>query len=289
MRKYFVALVLGPTTLGLPGCSLKTIALRQTAALMEGGVGAFHDESDVQLAREAMAAQLKIADAMLRNEPANSKLRLLASQGYSGYAFLFLEGSQDARAREFYGRGRDHAKTLLLKNPALKNLEAMNQEDFHDALTRVTVKDSRALFWAAYGWGSWINLSRDSAEAVAQLPRAVAMMERARGLAPSYQFAGADIFLGCYYASRPKLLGGDPKQARAHFEKARTITQGQYLMSYVLEARYLAVALQDQELFTQLLTRVMQEPAGRLAGSRLADEVAKEKAKALLEKTDEFF
>jgi hypothetical protein len=92
-----------------------------------------------------------------------------------------------------------------------------------------------------------------------------------------------------YYASRPTMLGGDVKKSKAHFEEARRRTAGGFLMTYVLEARYLAVASQDPELFKGLLAKVQDAPTGTLANARLIDAVAKEKAAQLLEKTNDLF
>ncbi|MFA6316939.1 MAG: TRAP transporter TatT component family protein [Elusimicrobiota bacterium] len=275
--------------LGLSGCSLKLVALRQTAALLEQGVGAFYDESDTELAQQALGSQLKMVEAFLRSDPADPKLNIIASQGYGAYAFLFLEGSKDDRAREFYRRGRDFGMRTLDASKAFKGLGTMDLAAVEAALKTASKKDVPALFWTAYSWAGWVNLSRDDMEAVADLPKAVSIMRRVYDLDPSYQFGGPDLFLGAYYASRPKILGGDPAKAKEHFEAAKKLNSGRYLLSMWLEARYYAVAVQDEGLFTGLLEEVRSGQAGSLPNSRLADEVAKLKAAALLEKKDELF
>ena len=60
-------------------------------------------------------------------------------------------------------------------------------------------------------------------------------------------------------------------------------------MTHVLNARWYAVAIQDRELFKQLLTKVLESPAGVLPEARLTDEAAKRKAAAYLEKIDDYF
>jgi hypothetical protein len=85
------------------------------------------------------------------------------------------------------------------------------------------------------------------------------------------------------------MLGGDPAKAKVHFDWAHKITRGNYLMAHVLNARWYAVAVQDRELFKQLLTKVLVSPAGILPEARLTDEAAKKKAAALLEKIDDYF
>ena len=54
-------------------------------------------------------------------------------------------------------------------------------------------------------------------------------------------------------------------------------------------ARTYAVQMQDQPFFEFLLNRVLQTPSDILPEQRLANQVAKIKAKQLLELTDELF
>ena len=76
---------------------------------------------------------------------------------------------------------------------------------------------------------------------------------------------------------------------RAHFQEARRRTGGRYLMSYVLEARHLAVGAQDRELFDGLIAKVLEAESGALPRARLIYAAAKLKAAALKEKADDYF
>jgi hypothetical protein len=273
----------------LCACSLNRLAIRSTGEILDRGVAAFYEEPDPQFAREAMASQLKLVEALLQSDPYSQRLNRLAAEGFGGYSFLFIEDSQPERAKGFYSRGRDYALRSLNARPRLAGLAAMMPDDLEKALKSADKTDAPALFWAAFCWSGFINLSKDSPDAVAELPKAVALMKRSHELAPEYDFAGSDLFFGVYFASRPKLLGGDPEKAKEHFKWAERFTDGKYLMNYVLEAKTLAVALQDRALFESLLAKVQQAPAGRLPQARLADEVAKLKAAALMEKIDDLF
>lgn len=282
-----ISVLLG-IVLCLSGCSMKMLALRSTVSLLDQGKRAFYSESDTILAREAMGSQLKLLEALLENDPDNRKLLLLLAESFSGYAFLFLDDSEPDRAKVFYQRGRNYAlKRLSRGRPAWKG--ELNSSAIETAAQALKAADMPALFWAAHAWGGWINLSRDDMDAVADLPIVAVMMEEVRRRSPGFNFAGPHLFFGAYYASRPRMLGGDPKKSRAHFDEARRINKGKFLMAKVLEARYYAVATQDEELYKKLLTEVAEAPAGALPDSRLIDEVAKKKAKALMERTDEFF
>ncbi|MFI5349291.1 MAG: TRAP transporter TatT component family protein [Elusimicrobiota bacterium] len=287
MRK---AVLLATAAAALAGCSaVNHVAVLSTADILTLGRGATLDEPDYQLARDAMPAQLKLIETLIVSEPADRGLRRLAAEGFAGGAFLFLEDSDPVRAKGLYLRGRDHALAALALKSRFAGLANKPLDDFETALRSATADDVPDLFWAGAGWGGYVNLSKDDAAALAELPKVVALMTRVEELDPSFHFAGADMFFGVYYASRPRILGGDPAKAKAAFERVHKVTKGQYLMTHVLNARYYAVAVQDRELFRQLLTKVVESPAGLLPQARLTDEAAKMKAGRLLEKIDDYF
>ncbi len=132
-------------------------------------------------------------------------------------------------------------------------------------------------------------LSLDQPEALADVSKVEALMQRTLDLDETYHYAGPHLLLGIFYGSRTPLLGGNPDKARQHFEKNMELTEGKYLLTPLLYARTVAVQTQDRALFDRLLTRVKETPAAGLPEQRLANEVAKRKAKHLAEKADELF
>lgn len=283
-------LLLATIGLACSGCvSIDRYALRMTASMLERGRKAALEEPDYQLGRDAVASQLKLIETMLVTEPENLSLRRLAAEGFGGYAFLFVEDAEPQRAKGLYIRGRDHALAALSLKSVFIGLKDMSSEDFEKALKWAKKEDVPDLFWAGFGWGGMINLSKDDASALADLPKVVLLMKRVYELNPSFNFGGSDLFFGVYYGSRPVMLGGDPAKAKVHFDWAHKITRGQYLMTHVLNARWYAVGVQDRELFKQLLTKVLESPSGALPEARLTDEAAKRKAAMYLEKIDDLF
>jgi hypothetical protein len=283
-------LLLAAAAVLLCACSTANRAVvRATTDVLARGRPATLDEPDFDLAREAMPSQLKLLETLLSVDPNNQSLRRLAAESFAGEAFLFLEDSSPARAKKMYRRGREQALASLALKPPFAGLSDMNLDSFQAALAKASPDDVPDLFWAAFNWAGELNLSKDDAAALAEVPRAVALMTRVSELDASFHFNGADVFFGVYYASRPPLLGGDPSKSKAGFERAHKATKGLYLMTHLLNARYYAVAVQDKELFTQLLRKVLDSPSGQLPEARLTDESAKRKAAALLEKIDEFF
>ena len=105
----------------------------------------------------------------------------------------------------------------------------------------------------------------------------------------AFYYAGADLFLGTLYGSRPKIFGGDPVISKRHFDRALRITRGKFLLAYVYEARSYAVQTQDQPLFEQLLNTVDSTSVDVLPEFRLANAIAKEKAKVWRAKEQDLF
>lgn len=288
MKSYRSGLLLPFLSAVLAACTPRTIALRTTASLLDRGAVAFYEEADPELAREAMSSQLKLLEVLLKNAPSDPTLLELAAEGFGGYSFLFIEDTQPNRAKAFYLRGRGYGLALLGRQASLKGIDAMPLPELEKALKLASRSDVPGLFWTAYNWGGWINLSKDSPDAVAGLPKVAAMMRRVQELWPGYYHGGANIFLGTYYSALPRMLGGDPVKSKQYFEAAIKDSQGHFMTTKVLYAKYYAVAVQNRELFTGLNTEVISvnDPAPDV---RLANEVAKLKAKALLERVNELF
>jgi hypothetical protein len=85
------------------------------------------------------------------------------------------------------------------------------------------------------------------------------------------------------------MLGGDFAKAEQNFDAARAVTQGRLLMVDVLQAEYLERQRLDVEAFTQLLTGVIDTPADVFPEMALANQVARRRARRLLDKQNEWF
>lgn len=273
----------------LVGCSFKSIALRTTVDLLAKGTETFYEESDLQLAEESLASQLKLLEILIKNDPLNPELLLFATQGFGAYTFLFLEEKEPERAKSFYERGRTFGLKILQKKSALDFLNEADLNLFEKGLNKLTRKEVSILFWTAYCWGGLSNLSRDNSQTLAELPKVERMMLRVNELLPGYFYSSADIFLGSYYGSKPKIFGGDLEKSKFYFDRALKVSDGQFLMALVFYAQTYAVQSQDREFFKTLLEQVLIFPNEHFPEQRLSNEIAKKRAKKLLEGIDEHF
>ena len=83
-------------------------------------------------------------------------------------------------------------------------------------------------------------------------------------------------------------MGGHPEQGRRHFERAIQISDGKFLMDKVVYAEQYAKLTFNQKLYDRLLKEVLAaNPV--VPGMTLANEVAQQKAKTLLAKSDDYF
>lgn len=272
----------------LSGC-VQTFAIRTVGGILNYGLEAFNEEEDLQLAHEALGSDLKLIEALIKGDPGNEELLLMASQGFSAYALAFVEDDSAARARLLYRRGRDYGFRVLDENEAFRKGRHGTLQEFDAALKTFSVEDVPAIFWTAFGWAGYINLSRTDLEAVANLPRVNAMMEFVLQHDPSFYYAGAHLYLGTILGSTPAMMGGNPKLSKEHFEACLSITKGKFLLAYDYYAQTYAVQVQDRALFDSLLTKVEDASLDILPEARLPNAVAKRKAELLRARADDLF
>jgi hypothetical protein len=256
---------------------------------MEDGFVVLNEESDLRLAEASIASNLKLLESVLRGDPGNEKLLLMACQGYASYAMAFVEDEDPVRAREFYLRGRDFGLRLFPAGSALGKALRSDPSGLAAALGRASDSEVPAVFWTALAWGGAISLDLTDPDGLADLPRVQAMMEWVGGKDPSYFHGGADFFLGTLAGSRPTMLGGDTAKSRAHFERALGLNGGRFLLTYVYYARSYAVQAQDSALFGRLLTAVDTASVDILPEARLSNVVAKRKASSLRAMLNDLF
>jgi tetratricopeptide (TPR) repeat protein len=282
-----IALVL--LVLLLNGCSINQLSVRAAMPMVEGGITALYRENDLQLAQGAFAPNIELMEGMLVNDPDNRSLRQYAAQAYYGYAYGFVEDGDRQRAAKLYRRGLAHGLHALRLAGLKISTTDSTLDEFTGSLQQLDKDAVPALFWSASCWAKWIDMNRDDVSAIAELPRAVALMERVLVLDENYFLAGPHIFMGVYHGGRSPMLGGNFELAVQHFDKARAFTQNKLLMVNVMQAQYLERQRYDQEAFHKLLIAVQDAPDDIYPEQALANAIAKAKAKIMIEQEDKWF
>jgi hypothetical protein len=265
------------------------MAIRTMGGIMDFGLETFNEESDLKLAESALGSNLKLVEALIKGDPENKKLLVMASQGFNAFSLAFAEDDSVERARVFYLRARNYGMRVLMQNAAFRDALDKDVATFQFALMTFSKDDVPALFWTAFGWGSYINITRSDISALADLPKVLAMMECVRQLDSTYYYGGPYLFLGSIEGSMPKAMGGKPERAKEYFDRALDLTGGKFLLTYVYYAKTYAVQIQDQGLFETLLKKVDDASADILPEARLSNAIAKKKANLLREHMNELF
>jgi hypothetical protein len=286
IQKYIMLAMLLPW---LGACSTGQMVARTSTTIMDSNVEAMNRETDPALAQASMPANLKLIEGLIQEDPNNAELLAYAAQGFYGYAFGFVELSDGPRAEALYGRGADYGKRALQSLGLDMDLDNASVEEIDAALGKLRKRAVPALFWTASNWAKQIDLKRTDPTAIAQLPATERLMNRVLELQADYYYGGAYVYYGVYYGSRAPMLGGDFAKSEQYFASANAVSDGKLLMVDVLRAEYLERQRLDQQQFHRLLTRVVDDPVGSFPEMALANQVARARAKYLLEKEADWF
>ncbi len=270
-------------------CSIQKVAIRTTSGLFAYGIEAIYAEPDLKIAEQAVASNLKLLEGLHRADPKNKKLLLMLTQGYASFALAFVEDQDAQRASLFYIRAKNYGLQLLRQTRAFRDSIPQQEAQFIQRLKLIKKSDVPSLFWTAFSWAGWINLNRDNTRAIFDLNKVKAMMQRVIDLNEGYFFGAAHLFFGSILGSLPKMLGGDPEKAREHFERSWKLSNGKFLIAKLYLARYYAMPTLNEKLFDRTLTEILQAPTDILPGYELLTSVAKEKARLLQSKKEDWF
>jgi hypothetical protein len=286
-RKWLLASLV--PALFLSACGLKKkVAVGSAASLMENVARSAYRQSDLRLIREGMPAYLMLLDGMVDAWPTNERLLMAAAQAYASFAAAFTEETDQDFSVHLYGRAKDYALRALARRGVAAPSE-QPYEAFEKAVAALTEADVPYAFWAAATWGNWISLNQGSMAAMAQLPKVVKLMERVLALDEAFYHGGPHLFMGIWFASRPKMAGGDLDKARAHFDMAVALGDGKFLMTAVYYAYHYARRAFDRALFESLLEGVLATPADVDPELSLVNTAAHQRARRLLDEADTYF
>lgn len=286
MHKLFITII----SLSLfYSCSIEKFIIRQTGTLLDYGAVAIYEETDLILAEQALASNIKLLEGMIKGDPENCHLLMLTTQAIAGYVLGFVEDDAPDRAKKLYLRARDYAARVLVQSDFNLTEENLLLEQYQQNVALLENDDIDALFWAAFSWAGWINLSLDNPQAFVDLPKVEALMNRVLEIDSTYYHGSALLFFGGIWGTKPKMLGGDPEKAKQYFDKNLEITKGNFLLTYVYYAKYYAAKTLQEDLFKKFLNIVKETPEDVLPGEQFLNAIAKKKADFLLSKSEDIF
>jgi hypothetical protein len=271
--------------LALPGCAV----LRMSPGSMAQDLAAsIQRQSDPDLVRDGAPSCLLILDGLAESSPRDTGVLLAAANARVAYASAFLRKEEQDRAAAMYAKARDYGLAVLSQDKVFRTVRDRPLSEFETAMARFSRRDVPALFVTAEAWIGCIASKSSSMEAMADLPKAMALVRRVLELDPSYQQGGADLFMGIYFALQPAGGGRDLPRSRGHFERAFALAGPDYLPSRVAFAEFYARYAFDRALFENTLKGVLDHTT-QSPDFNLANEVARRRARELLEHADDLF
>lgn len=307
MRKQiFKGLLIASFAIGLGGCA--KFAANSTVGVMNRASPALQSFADPALAEATLPYSITQMEGLLLVVPGRTDLRVNLMRALGSFGFGFMEERMEVAERaddeeriEYY---RNRASIAYVRAKEI-GFETLTLEEDGDGGARGAIRrgidgwksylqrfDDREqvgmVFWLGYAWARHINLNKNDPEVLADLPFAIALFERALELDPTYMNYAPCAAMAAYYARAAPSLGGEPERSREFFERAINGTQRHFLTYLVLEARAYAVMIQDRALYRRLLEEVIN--AGDvMPEQRLANQIAKGRARRYLEQIDDLF
>jgi len=290
------------TVIGLAGC--RTAALRLASDAVAHSGGNYATDDDPELVRQAAPFGLKTMEGLLEERPRHEGLLTALASGFTEYAYAFVH--TDAELADLNGQleaartGRDRARKLFLRarEYGLRGLEVrhsgmkerlLSGQGLGATLSVANKGDVPLLYYTASAWVLAISDGKGDMALVAQLPAAVAMMERALVLDEAFDEGAIHAFFVAFDATRSPAEGGGPERAREHLARVEALSGGHDLGAQVSFAEGVLVQAQDRARFTEVLSAVLKADPEQAPRHRLANVLAQRRARALLAHADDLF
>ena len=269
----------------LSGCA--SIVGSVTSDMADNLTTAILNQNDLETVKTGAPAYLLMIDSMIEGDPDNTRLLLTGAKLYSSYTSVFVEVPE--RRKRLADKSFEYAKRALCEDAA-SICEALSsrQANFAQQLAIASKSDIAVLYGFASSWAVWIQHNPSDWNALADLPKLTALLERCVELDGSFDNGGAHLYLAILATQLPPSLGGKPHIGRKHFERAREFSDGRNLMVDVSMARFYARIIFDKQLHDELLNKVLAD-TGEYPGYTLINAYAKQQASQLLAESDDYF
>jgi predicted anti-sigma-YlaC factor YlaD len=284
------------------GCSIKRMAVNQVGNALAAGGSTFTSDDDPDLVADAIPFGLKLYESLLAESPRHVGLLLAAAQGFTEYAYAFLDARSDEVREEDLGRAnamRDRARKLYLRawRYGMRGLEARHRgfgaaldDDAATALARLKKRDVPMLYWTAAARGLAISLSKDSPEMLAELPLVEGMVQRMAQLDEAFDNGAVAEFRITFEAARTDLnVEEQQRLLRRDFDRAIELSRGKRAATYVSYAENACLPAQNAAEFKAMLEKALAIDPDGDPENRLANLVAQRRARWLLAHMGELF
>ena len=242
----------------------------------------------VNVAEEGLPGNVLLISALCEFSPNNHKLLALASMAYGAYGLL-IEEENPEYATEIYTIGADYGlRSIKSSNKKVKT--ALEKGGFvFDQAASLKKKDVPGAFWFAMDLGLKIMLNMSDPVALTKLSDVNTVMEKIYELDDSYFFYAPHLYKGAYNALAGPMLSGGLPVAKKEFDIIFEKTDNKFLLAHAFFARFYATAAMDEALFDKTVDYILKTPDDAMHEARLANGIAKKKARWYKAHREDFF
>ncbi|NOQ90889.1 MAG: hypothetical protein GQ549_08075 [Gammaproteobacteria bacterium] len=245
------------------------------------------ESDDPETIKKGVPAYLILISSMIRGSDDNPDLLESGAKLYGAYASGFADSVESKKVLS--KRAFDYAsRAMCLRNENFCDLKNVSYFEYEKRLKSVDVSQVESLFVFASAWAGIIEANSSDWNAVAELPKVKASIQRVLDLDETVNNGNAHLYMAVMESILPPTLGGKPELAQMHYERAIEISKGTNLMAKVLYADKYARMLFDRELHDALLQQVIDADIGPKEQT-LINTLAKQRAAELLASADDYF
>lgn len=284
----------------LSSCSVKRYAINQLGNALAGAGTTFASDDDPDLIRAAVPFSLKLIESLLAESPRHEGLLLAAAQGFTEYAYAFVQEDADeaedtdkvkatamrARAAKLYLRARNYGlRGMEVRHAGFAERLKANPKG---AVKELKKSEAPIMYWTAISWGAALAASHDFAM-IPEIPRFEALIDRVLEVDDAFDEGTAHTFMITYEMSRLNAKGDRAALAKEHFDRAVALGGGHQAGPLVAYAENVLVAQKNKTEFQTMLRQALRLDINASPSNRELNLAVQRRARWLLSRTDKLF
>ena len=267
--------------------SMAPFAINRVSPVIPEMLDSVMSLENLRICKEGMPGLIVLISALAEYSP-NLDILSTCAMAYTAMG-LIVEDEDIEYAKQLYWMGKSYGLRALKTNDDFREDVEENGVRIKDAVLELDEDYVPAMFWTAMSWGQWafLKLGEDVTAALC-LPAVMTMMKRLEELDDTYFFGGVYLYKMALNAMMPEFAGGGEAKVDKNYKIVMDMSNGQFMLPMVFYAKFFCKPYGRRDAFHESLTKVMNFKTTERQYT-LANEIAKEKAKILLAREEDYF